>query len=90
MDQRAIARKDQRPYIQYKSTVKGSHKLWKITKNTYMHGKVMEFEKNPEISRKMEFSEKFDESTSGQKTSCQTLVCPTASFLATGGCVSDS
>ena len=27
----------------------------------------------------------FDETTSSQKTSCWTLVCPTASFLATGG-----
>ena len=27
----------------------------------------------------------FDETTSNQKTSCWTLVCPPASFLATGG-----
>ena len=28
---------------------------------------------------------KFDKTTSSQKTSCRTLVCPTASFLASGG-----
>ena len=33
----------------------------------------------------MELCEIFDETTSSQKTSCLTLVCPTASFLATGG-----
>ena len=28
----------------------------------------------------------YDKTTSNQKTSSQTLACPTASFLATGGC----
>ena len=32
----------------------------------------------------MEFCEKVDETTSSQKTNCQTLVCPTASFMASG------
>ena len=27
----------------------------------------------------------FDKTTSSQKTSCRTLACPTANFLATGG-----
>ena len=43
-----------------------------ILKNLNNHGKIMEF------------CEIIDETTSSQKTSCRTLMCPTASFLATG------
>ena len=50
-----------------------------------MHGKLMEFEKNPELSWKNYFVKQFDKTTSSQKTSCRTLVCPSASFLPTGG-----
>ena len=44
-----------------------------ITKKSYMHGKIMEFEKNLNNHGKiMKFCEYFDETTSSQKTSCQT------------------
>ena len=64
-----------------------SWKTWKITKKSSMHGKIMEFEKKPCIImvKSWNFVKQFDETLSSQKTSCRTPVCPTASFLATGG-----
>ena len=56
------------------------------TEKSSMYGKIMEFEKNMNNRGKiMTFMKWFEETTSSQKTSCRTLVSPTASFLATGG-----
>ena len=69
----------------------GSHKLWKSWKTWKITKKVPCMENG--IRKKtlknhgkiMELVKLFDGTTSSQKTSCWTLVCPTASFLATGG-----
>ena len=37
------------------------------------------------MEKSWNFVKLFDETTSSQKTSCRTHVCPTARFLATGG-----
>ena len=51
-----------------------------------MHGKIMELEKIWIIIEKSwNFAKRYGKTTSSQKNSCQTLVCQTASFLATGG-----
>ena len=46
----------------------------------------MEFEQNlKNHGKSWNFVKLYDKTTSSQKTSCRTLVCLTASFLATGG-----
>ena len=76
---------------QQKSLLQGSHKLWKswktwkITKKSSMHGKIMEFEKTwINIEKSWNFL-KYEKPTISKRTSCQTLACSTASFLANGG-----
>ena len=73
--------------------IQGSHKLWKlwktwkITQKSSLHGKILEFEKNRIIMEKTwNFVKYYVKTTSCKKTSCRTHKCPTASFLATGGC----